>query len=578
MSSLPFGKLPPFQPRRFLPAADLNAGDWSQVAPLFDRLESRAPQCATAADLEAWLVDWSELGAALGDESARRFIAMTCHTDDAEARQGYIDFVEQVLPQVETRQFLLAQLFRNHPLRPALQQQRYEVFDRATAATVELFREENLALETEEAKLAQNFDEIAGAMRVQFRGEERTLQEIWKFLQEPDRPTRKKAWELSCNRALADADKLDSIFETLIDRRERMAANAGFQNYRDYAWRRLRRFDYTPDQCTEFHSAIENEILPVVCELQRQRLEKLHVETLRPWDTEVDPAGRAPLRPFAGVPELVARTQRIFDRMDGDFASGFQRLQDLQLLDLENRQNKVPGGYQVPLSESRVPFILLNAVGVHMDVVTLLHESGHAFHTLAARSQPLLAYRSAPLEFSEVASVSMELIGSEHLAEFYSPVDVQRARRTHFEAILASFPWLATVDAFQHWIYTHPGHTRAERADAWLALMKRFGGLVDWTGYEPVRANLWHDVGHIFQCPFYFVEYGIAALGALQVWSKWKRDRKGALAAYKRALALGGSRPLPELFAAADCKFEFSAEAIRPLVQLIRDELDKLSA
>jgi len=201
--------------------------------------------------------------------------------------------------------------------------------------------------------------------------------------------------------------------------------------------------------------------------------------------------------------------------MDGDFASGFQRLQDLQLLDLENRQNKVPGGYQVPLSESRVPFILLNAVGVHMDVVTLLHEGGHAFHTLAARSQPLLAYRSAPLEFSEVASVSMELIGSEYLAEFYSAVDIQRARRTHFEAILASFPWLASVDAFQHWIYTHPGHTRAERTDAWLVLMKRFGGLVDWTGYERVRANLWHDVGHIFQCPFYFVEYGIAALGAL---------------------------------------------------------------
>jgi len=252
-------------------------------------------------------------------------------------------------------------------------------------------------------------------------------------------------------------------------------------------------------------------------------------------------------------------------------------LQDLQFLDLENRQNKVPGGYQVPLSESRVPFILLNAVGVHMDVVTLLHEGGHAFHTLAARSQPLLAYRSAPLEFSEVASVSMELIGSEYLAEFYSAVDIQRARRTHFEAILASFPWLASVDAFQHWIYTHPGHTRAERTDAWLVLMKRFGGLVDWTGYERVRANLWHDVGHIFQCPFYFVEYGIAALGALQIWSNWKGDPKEALVALKRGLALGGSRPLPELFAAANCKFEFSAEAIRPLVQLIRDELERLS-
>ena len=578
VSLLPFGELPPFQPRRFLPAAELNLGDGSQVAPLFDRLESRAPQCAMAADLEAWLFDWSELGAALGEESARRYIAMSCHTDDAQARQRYLDFVERILPHVETRQFRLAQLFRSHPIRPALPKRSYEVFDRMTAATVELFREENVALETEEAKLAQTFDEITGAMSVPFRGEERTLQEMWKFLQEPNRLTRQEAWELSYNRALADADRLDSLFASLLEHRERMAANSGFKNYRDYAWRRLRRFDYTPDQCIEFHSAVESEILPVVCELQKQRLKKLGVDTLRPWDTEVDPDGRAPLRPFTRIPELVARAQRILDRMDSELASGFRRLQDLKLLDLENRRNKVPGGYQVPLTESRVPFILLNAVGVHMDVVTLLHESGHAFHTLAARSQPLLAYRNAPIEFSEVASMSMELIGSEHLAEFYSPADVQRARRAHFEAILTSFPWLATVDAFQHWVYTHPAHSRAERTDAWLALRKRFGGTVDWTGYERVHANLWHEVGHIFQSPFYFVEYGIACLGALQVWSDWKRDRKGALDAYKRALALGGSRPLPELFAAAGCRFEFSAEAIRPLVQLIRDELERLSA
>jgi oligoendopeptidase F len=263
--------------------------------------------------------------------------------------------------------------------------------------------------------------------------------------------------------------------------------------------------------------------------------------------------------------------------MDGELASSFRRLQELRLLDLENRKNKMPGGYQVSLSESRLPFILLNATGVHLDVVTLLHESGHAFHALEAQAQPLLAYRSAPIEFSEIASISMELIGSEYLAEFYSPADAQGARRAHFEAMLTSFPWLATVDAFQHWIYTHPGHAQAERADAWLALRKRFGGLVDWTDYEQVHANLWHEVGHIFLSPFYFVEYGISCLGALQVWANWKKDRKGALAAYKRGLALGGSRPLPELFAAADCKFEFGAESIRPLVQLIRDELDTLS-
>jgi oligoendopeptidase F len=578
MSSLPIGESPPFQPHRFLPAVNLNVSDWSQIALLFDRLESRAPQCATAADLESWLFDWSELGTALGEEWARRNIAMTCHTDDAQAKRAYLDFVEQVLAQVETRQFRLAQLFRSHPLRPALPVRTYEVFDRATAASVELYRADNVALETEEAKLVQHYDEITGAMSVQFLGGERTLQEMWKFLQEPNRFTRQEAWEVSYNRALADADNLDSLFESMLQCRVRMAANSGFKNYRDYAWRRLRRFDYTPDQCAAFHLAIESEILPVVCELQKQRTKKLGVNELRPWDTEVDPAGGSPLRPFVGIPELVAGTQRIFDRIDNELASGFQQLRDSQLLDLENRKNKAPGGYQVLLSESRLPFIFLNTVGVHMDVVTLLHEGGHAFHSLEARAQPLLAYRSAPIEFCEVASISMELIGSEFLAEFYSPADVQRARRSYFEAMLASFPWLATLDAFQHWVYTNPGHTRTERADAWLALMKRFGGLVDWTGYERVQTNLWHDVGHVFQSPFYFVEYGIACLGALQIWSNWKKDRNRAMAAYKRGLALGGSRPLPELFAAADCKFEFSAEAIRPLIQLIRDELQRLSA
>jgi oligoendopeptidase F len=405
MSSLPFGNLPPFQPRRFLPAANLNVGDWSQVAPFFGRLESRAPQCATAVDLEAWLFDWSELGTAISEELSRRYVAMTCHMDDAQAKQDYLDFVEQVLPQVETRQFRLAQLFQSHPLRPVLPKQRYEVFDSATAATVELFREENVAIETAEAKLTPDFDAVTGAMTVHFRGEERTLQEMWKYLQEPNRLTRQEAWELSYNRALADADKLDTIFESLLQHRERMAANASFKNYRDYAWRRLRRFDYTPDQCIEFHSAIESEVLPVVCELQLQRLKNLGLDTLRPWDTEVDSDGHTPLRPFTEIPELVARTQCILGRLDGELASGFQRLQDLQLLDLENRKNKMPGGYQVSLSESGMPFILLNATGVHMDVVTLLHESGHAFHTLEARAQPLLAWREASMLDKQAADL-----------------------------------------------------------------------------------------------------------------------------------------------------------------------------
>ena len=316
--------------------------------------------------------------------------------------------------------------------------------------------------------------------------------------------------------------------------------------------------------------------MPVARELQAQRRAQLKLETLRPWDLAVDPLNRPPLKPFTEVGEMVARTQKIFDRLDGELAGGFRQMDDLKLLDLDNRKGKAPGGYQSTLSESRLPFIFMNAVGLQRDVETILHEAGHAFHALAARDEDLFAYRSAPIEFCEVASMSMELLGNEFIEEFYSDADARRARRVHLEGIVGVFPWIATVDAFQHWIYTHPDHTRDERRKAWLDLMDRFGGDVDWGGYETARANLWHRQLHIFLHPFYYIEYGIAQLGALQVWANSKRDKAKALADYKKSLALGGSRPLPELFAAAGCRFEFSAKTIQPLTELLRKELEKL--
>jgi oligoendopeptidase F len=316
--------------------------------------------------------------------------------------------------------------------------------------------------------------------------------------------------------------------------------------------------------------------VPVLRELQAQRRRQLGVETLRPWDLAVDPLNRPPLRPFEQVEQMVSRTQEIFERLDRDLAAGFARMRKLRLLDLANRKGKAPGGYQSTLAEARAPFIFMNAVGLQRDVETLLHESGHAFHALATCDEDLYAYRNAPIEFCEVASMSMELLGNEFLERFYAVPEANRARRTHLEGIVNLFPWIAMVDAFQHWIYTHPGHTRAERAAAWLELMKRFGGDEDWRGYEAARANLWHRQLHIFVHAFYYIEYGIAQLGALQVWANSKRDKAGALMDYKRALALGGSRPLPELFAAAGCRFEFSRRTMAPLVALVRRELAKL--
>jgi oligoendopeptidase F len=575
MSLLPFGSLPAYQPRHFVPA-QLDLGDWTQLAPLFDQLESRCTAAQTVADLESWLLAWGELSAALDEEASRRYIAMSCHTDNTDAEKAYLQFVEDIEPQLKPRQFKLEQLFIAHPQRAKLPSPRYDVFIRDVQNHVELFRPENVALETEEAKIGQQYQKLSGALTVQFRGEEKTLVAMGKFLEEPDRALRQEAWELVAKRRLQEREQFEELFDQLVKLREQIAANAGFKNYRDYAFRLKGRFDYTPEDCADFHDAVASEVVPAIRELQAHRRQQLRLAKLRPWDSAVDPLNRPPLKPFEKVEDMVARSQRIFDQLDGELAGGFQQMQDLKLLDLANRKGKAPGGYQSTLNEARLPFIFMNAVGQQRDVETILHEAGHAFHALATRQEDLLAYRSAPIEFCEVASMSMELLGNEFIEEFYSPADGNRARRTHLEGIIGVLGWIATVDAFQHWIYTHPGHSRAERAAAWNELMDRFAGDVDWSAYEEVRAHLWHRQLHIFLYPFYYIEYGIAQLGALQVWANSKQDKAKALRDYKTALALGGSKPLPELFATAGCKFQFDAATIRPLVELTRKELQKL--
>ena len=575
MNLLPFGKLPPAKPRTFVPQ-DIDLGDWKQIAPLFDVLERRAAAAESLFAFERWLLDWSELSAALDEEAARRNIAMTCHTDNADAERSYLHFVEHVEPHLKPRMFALEKLYVAHPQRPNLPKPRYEVFDRDLENHVTLFRPENVALETEESKLGQQYQKLIGAQTVNFRGEEKTLVQMGRYLEETDRALRQEAWELVARRRLQDVEACETILDEFIRLRTQIARNAGFANFRDYAFRQKGRFDYTPDDCRQFHDAIESEIMPAVREIQTNRQTGLKLEKLRPWDLAVDPFNRAPLKPFTGVNEMVARTRNIFDRLDPALAANFQEMQDLKLLDLDNRKGKAPGGYQSTLSEARVPFIFMNAVGVQRDVETILHEAGHAFHAQATRTEDLYAYRSAPIEFCEVASMSMELLGNEFIEVFYAPPEANRARRTHLEGVIGFFPWMAVVDAFQHWLYTNPDHTRAERKAAYQQLMERFGGAVDWTGLEEARAYSWHRQLHIFLYPFYYVEYGIAQLGALQVWANSRRDKAKSLNDYKRALALGASRPLPELFATAGCRFSFDAATIKPLIQLARTELMKL--
>jgi oligoendopeptidase F len=576
MNSLPFDHLPAYSPRRFVPEK-IDWGDRSQIAALFDRLEMNAAQCKNVAGFESWLLDWGELSAALDEESSRRHIAMTCQTNNAEAEKAYLQFVEQIEPQLKPRQFKLEQIYLANALRDKLPRERYEVFDRNTQVHVDMYRDENVPLETEEARLSQQYQKLSGSLTVQFRGEEKTLTQMARFLQEVDRDVRREAWELVARRRLQEADKFEQLFDQLVKLREQIASNAGCGNYREYAFRARCRFDYTPEDCLQFHEVIEREVMPALRELQAERRRQLKLDELRPWDLDVDPLNRPPLRPFEQVDKLVSAAQEIFGRLDPELAGGFRSMNDLRLLDLANRKDKAPGGYQATLAEARLPFIFMNAVGVQRDVETLLHEAGHAFHAFATRDENLYSYRHAPIEFCEVASMSMELLGNQFLEAFYPAAESRRARRDHLEGIVEVFPWIATVDAFQHWIYTHAGHTRAERSAAWLALMDRFGGEVDWNGCENARANRWHQQLHIFLHPFYYVEYGIAQLGALQVWARSKQSPARALADYKRSLRLGGSRPLPELFSSAGCRFDFSAETVKPLVALVRQELATLN-
>lgn len=575
MNLLPFSNLPQYALRRFVPE-QIDLGEWDQISPLFDRLEAQIAGTDTSADLEQWLLSWGELSAALDEESAKRYIAMTCHTDNSEAEKAFLHFVENIEPKLKPRQFKLEELYLAHPVRAQLPQARYHVFDRSTQVHVELFRHENVPLETEEAKLTQQYQKLSGSLTVQFRGEEKTLVQMGRYLEETDRALRQEAWELVSRRRLQESEKFEEIFDQLLGLREQIAANCGFSNYRDYSFRARGRFDYSVQDCVDFHTAIETEIMPLLRELQSERRRQMQLDSLRPWDVAVDPKNRPPLRPFEQVASMVERTQVIFNKLDPHLAGGFRKMQELRLLDLDNRKGKAPGGYQSTLSESRLPFIFMNAVGVQRDVETILHEAGHAFHALATQAEDLYAYRSAPIEFCEVASMSMELLGNEHIEAFYGPAEAARARRDHLEGIIEIFPWIATVDAFQHWIYSHPKHSRAERTAAWLSLMDRFGGAVNWRGYEEARAKLWHRQLHIFLHPFYYIEYGIAQLGALQVWANAKADRPRALQQYHEALGLGGSRRLPELFAAAGCRFDFSRQTVQPLAQLVQRELENI--
>jgi len=561
-------------PRQWLPA-ETELDTWEKIEPWYQKVIDYP--IGSKADLEQWLVAVGELNAAVGQQGVKRYIAMTCQTDDPEREAAHLAFVRDIEPRLKPILNSIRAKYLDSPFRAELPKARFEVFDRAQENRRALYREANIPRETGLAELEQQYQKTIGAMTVTFQGEERTPAQMAPYLEESDRSLRQTTWELVAQRRLLDRETLDTLFDRMLELRIAIAKEAGFANFVDYAYRLRERFDYGVSEAVEFQNAIERVVVPLARQIQEERRKTLGLETLRPWDLSVDPLGRAPLRPFQDVERLAKGAESIFTDVDPELGQQFAYLHNHGLLDLANRKGKAPGGYQTTLEDDRLPFIFMNAVGLDGDVRTLLHEGGHAFHALASRGETLAAYRDSPIEFCEVASMSMELLGARNLECFYSAEDSERSYRQLLEGIVLILPWIATVDAFQHGIYMNPGHSREDRSRAWNGLLDRFGGIVDWSGYEEARANSWHRQLHIFLYPFYYVEYGIAQLGALQIWKRALSDRSGAVADYRRGLALGGSRPLPELFSAAGIRFDFREATLAPLIEAIRSELDKLS-
>ncbi len=527
--------------------------------------ELRARSLASAADLERWILDWSELTALVGAGRIRLWIALSRNTADEEIRAAYTAYSNDVIPPWQRIRAALAQRYLECPYRHELPS-RFAMFDRAMVRESELFRESNVEVRAKDRTLRARHSQILGARTVAINGDVVTVQQARVRLSEPLRATRRGAFMAIHDATARDENVMNALLDEMLATRSTLAANADLPNYRAYAFVERGRDDYTPDDCLQFHDAVEAVVVPALRERHERRRQQLGVDRLRPWDMHVDPHREHPHRPFRDQDGYVALGRKLFAAVDPRFASEFDVLVRNQLLDLMSRPGKAPGGYNAEVFDIRLPFIFSNAVGDAREVRTLLHEGGHAFHTLATRDEPIAELAHAPIEFAEVASMSMELIAMENYGAAYEAEDARRNGIALLESRLEALAWIAAIDAFQHWLYLHPQHSHDERADAWLAVHRRFTVGVDWEGLESVQARLWQNQQHIFRVPFYYIEYAIAAMGALQVWKSYRAAPREAIEKYRAALALGGTRPLPELFDRAGARFGLDERLLREVV------------
>jgi oligoendopeptidase F len=561
--------------RHFLPAL-LTISDWKSLEPYFKDLLVR--EINSQQDLEGWLKDASELEAVVGEEANWRQIRMTCDTENKELEKAFTFFVMEIQPHIQSYADKLNRKLVENPFAKELDHDKYFTYLRNIRKNIELFREENIPLNSELSVMAQQYGIIAGKMTVQIDGKEYTLQQAAKFLENPNRSLREEVYKKINERRLQDKDDLNKLFTSLVQKRNLLALNAGFTNYRDFRFKELGRFDYTREDCFQFHEAVKQNVMPLANEIYEKKKKKLGVDSLRPWDTEAEPEGINPLNPFKTSEELLQKTLNCLDEVNPFFADCLREMQKMHRLDLESRKGKAPGGYNCPLPETGAPFIFMNAAGQMGDVTTIIHEGGHAVHSFLTHTLQLTGFKEYPMEIAEVASMSMELFSMDYWDVFFdNKEELKRAKEYQLERVITIFPWIAIIDKFQHWVYENPAHTEEQRASGWMEILNEFSSpVIDFSGLGEYRRYGWQRQLHLYEVPFYYIEYGIAQLGAIGLWMQFKRNKQTALNNYIQALSLGGTKTLPRLFEEAGLKFNFSPDYVSELMSFVHDEMNKL--
>lgn len=562
------------KPRTYIPVQlDVK---WETLEPFFNELLKR--EIHSAIELEKWLRDRSELEAALEEDFAWRYIRMTCDTTDEKLLNDFQFFATEIEPKIAPFNNELNKKFIECSFSEELDKDKYFVYKRGIKKALELFREENIPLQTQIQVEQQKYQAITGSMTVKLKDQEYTLEQASVFLKDTDRKVRQEAWEAITTRRLQDKDKLDDLFNGLLKLRHQVALNAGFENFRDYMFQALGRFDYTPKDCYKFHEAIEREIVPIMSDQAHKRRNSLGLDLLKPWDMDVDISGKPALKPFKNGEELIEKSIKCFHGLGLYIGERLEIMKANGFFDVDSRKGKAPGGYNYPLAESGAPFIFMNSAGTFRDLTTMVHEGGHAIHTFISADLELNDFKHLPSEVAELASMSMELISMDHWDEFFdNPEDLKRAKKDQLKDVLKTLPWVAVVDQFQHWIYTNPDHTSKQRAEAWKEIFEPFGNnFADWSEHSEALENLWQKQLHIFEVPFYYIEYGIAQLGAIAVWKNYKSNPEKGLEKYLKALKLGYTKTIKEIYETAGIEFNFSASYVKELANFVKSELEKL--